>query len=116
MAEREKDRVVGRRGIAGAGEKLLFPRRQALETSLVGAFVGQVARPAREGVDGRQIVPERTGQQPGADGEVLVVCAREARAVRVGRGQASGVEARDRGRCNADAHAASAPGRPYSRR
>ena len=114
--QREKDRILGRRGLAGAGEELRFPRREALEAPLVDPFVRQIVRAARERIDGREVVAERPGQEPGADGEVLVVRAGDARAVRVGRRQAGRVDAREGRCCDPGAHAASAPGRPYSRR
>src|SRR6267142_6714564 len=55
-------------------------------------------------------------QQPRADGEVLVVGTRDAGAVLVGGGDAARVAAVRGARCGVGVHAASAPGRAYSRR
>ena len=116
VAERQEDGIVGARRIARAGEEALLPDCQPLEPAGVGSLVGQVVGAAREGVDRGQVVAEPPREQPRADGEVLVVPARDARAVRVGRRQPGGLDAHGGGRGEAEAHAASAPGRAYSRR
>src|SRR5204863_229779 len=110
--------VVGRascqRG-AALGEAIQILLRD-VEPAGVGSLVGQVVGAAREGVDRGQVVAEPPREQPRADGEVLVVPARDARAAGVGRRQPGGVDALGGGRGEAEAHAASAPGRAYSRR
>src|SRR5439155_6193869 len=71
---------------------------------------------ARERVDGGQVRTEPTGNQPRPDREVLVVRARDPHAVRVRRGEAPVVASDGRARRRAGRHAASAPGRSYTRR
>src|SRR5262249_61988778 len=58
VAEGEEDRIVDRLRILRAGEELLPPERQTTES--IGArrsLVGDVVRPAREGVDRPDLVP-----------------------------------------------------------
>src|SRR5262249_60937525 len=93
-----------------------LPGGEPRDAAVVGTFVGEIVRAAREGVDGGEVVAQATRQEPRADGEVLVVPAGDPRAVRVGGRQARRIDAGSSARRDSRRHAASTPGRRYSRR
>ena len=112
VAEREEHRIVDRRRILRAGDELRVPRRQAGEAPRVRALVGDVVRAPREGVDGGEVAPQRAGEQPRADREVLVMAARDAQTVRVRGGECARIDPVVPADGHTGGHAASAPGRP----
>src|SRR5262249_18944960 len=83
VAEGEKDRIVDRGRIGGAGGRPVPLCRQVGEASLGGSLVRQVVATAREGVDGGEVATQPARQEEGADREVLVVGAGDAAALRV---------------------------------
>src|SRR5262245_60635910 len=84
VAEGEKDRIIDRSRIGGAGQQPLLVSRQAGEPSLRISLVCQIVAAACEGVDGGEVAPQPAWQEEGADREVLVVGAGDAAALRVG--------------------------------
>ena len=78
MAERQEDRLRGRRGIDGTGEKLPLEVVETREADGGGVrpLVGEVVADPGERVDRREIATQAARQEPRPDREVLVVRAR----------------------------------------